>query len=124
MQTTLVHEKVIQIGYALKDSAPIVFGDMVQRAMPHLTRYHSDLFHDANQLRLLFGCGESTVEFVYVVRDSGTHILDGDERNAETLAAVYMMAQADDNLAVFAYQITWRDDKSTLRVKQLHPFTL
>ena len=61
----------------------LLFGEMVRRATPVITEYHSDLFHDAHWIT---NHVNGPVTFDWLVRTSGTNIsLTGAETNAAVI---------------------------------------
>lgn len=98
MTTTYpTHTDRLTVGYKFSETAAHAFGVLVNLTVPTLEHYRSDLYHDAMQIREDFA-GKATcdVRYLYVVQDSGTHLIpwDSPERDAyDTLRGTHYDVQ-------------------------------
>lgn len=86
MTTTYpTHTDRLTVGYKFSETAAHAFGVLVNLTVPTLEHYRSDLYHDAMQIREDFADKSAgDVHYLYVVRDSGTHLIPWDSPNRDS----------------------------------------
>ena len=73
-------------------SKSLIFGELVKLAIPVLTHYHSDLFHDATWVAITLPATinkAGTVDFYYAVRPMATLIYKDDTYNMDHVLENY-----------------------------------